>query len=291
MTAKLDIESLRALKAVAASGGVTRAALELGLSQSAVSHKLKRLEESIDHALLTRRAGGPLLTDTGQRLLTYADRMIALHDEAAATLGRRALTGAVRLGMTEDMSCGGVSRVLSRFRATFPDVTVHVRVNQSLVVRKALADGAVDVGVMQVFENETVDTDIVLRRDNLVWVKGRELTLAQDSPVPFVAYDDNCFYKDWLVETLGTLKRPVDTVLIGASNAGIAAAVEAGLGVSIVNERHVSTAMDRITGIFPAPPPIVYVARAGGGTPSNAVRALLDTIADETSDTLGILAA
>ena len=67
MAVKLDVDSLRALKCVADHGGVTRAAHHLSLSQSAVSHKIKRLEDHIDRALLTRRAGAPLLTETGKR--------------------------------------------------------------------------------------------------------------------------------------------------------------------------------------------------------------------------------
>ena len=70
----------------ASSSGVTRAAHHLSLSQSAVSHKIKRLEDHIDCALLTRRAGASLLTEKGERLLGYANRILALHDEAAATL-------------------------------------------------------------------------------------------------------------------------------------------------------------------------------------------------------------
>ena len=55
MAARLDIESLRALERVAALGGVTRAADALALTQPAVSHKIRRLEESIGRDLLRRR--------------------------------------------------------------------------------------------------------------------------------------------------------------------------------------------------------------------------------------------
>ena len=78
----LSISALKALSAVADQGGVIRAAEKLALSQSAVSHKIKRLEESLGCVLLNRRAGGPLLTEDGYHLLAYGRRIVSLHDEA-----------------------------------------------------------------------------------------------------------------------------------------------------------------------------------------------------------------
>ena len=115
MSARLEIDALRALKAVADLGGVTRAADFLALSQSAVSHKIRRLEESIECRLLRRQPGAPLLTDDGERLLGYAARIITLHDEALSSLGRKTLKGQVRLGITEDTTSAGLARILARF--------------------------------------------------------------------------------------------------------------------------------------------------------------------------------
>ena len=72
MPERLDIEGLRALVAISVHGGVTRAAEYLALSQPAVSHKIRRLEYILDCELLARRAGGPLFTEAGSRLLDYA---------------------------------------------------------------------------------------------------------------------------------------------------------------------------------------------------------------------------
>ncbi|WP_217352164.1 LysR family transcriptional regulator [Ruegeria sp. HKCCA5763] len=115
MAERLDIEGLRALVAISTHGGVTRAAEHLALSQPAVSHKIKRLETVLDCELLARRAGGPLFTEAGTRLLEYAHRMMDLHDEALAALGKKPLAGTIKLGMTEDTTGGDVARILGRF--------------------------------------------------------------------------------------------------------------------------------------------------------------------------------
>lgn len=93
MAERLDIDGLRAILAISTHGGVTRAAEHLSLSQPAVSHKVKRLETALDCELLTRRAGAPLFTEAGQQLLRYAERMLDLHDEALAALGKKLLKG------------------------------------------------------------------------------------------------------------------------------------------------------------------------------------------------------
>lgn len=282
---KLDVDALRALKSVADHGGVTRASRHLALSQSAISHKIKRLEDHIECRLLNRRSGLPLLTETGERLLGYANRILALHDEAAATLSRRTLTGNIRMGMTEDMTSSGLAQVLARFARVFPDVSVRVHVAQSLILQEQVDGGGIDLGVMQVFADDVREGDVVLFRHRLCWAKARDFDLPSEGPVPFLAYDDRCFYKAWLVENAGSMGREFRTVLECSSNAGILAGIEAGLGVSIVNEEHLSPGMEIVSQEgFLHPPAIAYVVRIGAKTGSNAVRALSDGIAKEAED-------
>src|SRR5690242_4658299 len=131
---RLDIDSLRALCAIEDHGGVTRAAAFLGLSQSAVSHKVKRLETSLETELLSRRPGAALFTDAGQDLLIYAKRILDIHDEALLSLSKTPLQGKISLGMTEDMTCGDLSRILGRFTRLHPAVSVRMQVHMSLTL-------------------------------------------------------------------------------------------------------------------------------------------------------------
>lgn len=257
---RLDIDALRALQAVDVRGGVTRASHHLSLSQSAVSHKIRRLEESIGCRLLTRQPGAPLLTDTGERLVGYAERILSLHDEALRSLSTDRLSGEIKLGITEDTANSGLARVLGRFSRVYPDVSVRTQVAQSLTLQKQLDDGAIDVAVMQVFERDLRSDDVFLHKGMLVWVKSIDLELG-DGPIPFLSYDDNCFYKQWGLEQVTTSGRAFETVLQCPSNAGIIAAVEAGLGVAILNRKYVSRGAVILTEGFVQPPEVAYVVR------------------------------
>ena len=283
MSERLEVDALRALRAISLFGGVTRAADHLALSQSAVSHKIRRLERALDCTLLTRRAGGPLFTDAGLRLLEYAHRMTNLHDEALASLGTKPLSGTIKLGMTEDTTLSRLSRVLGRFTRLYPDIQVNVRTSQSLVAQERLRTGALDLAVMQIFDSDLRPEDQHLFSDTLHWVKSPDFPLETDAPVPFLSFDAACFYKQWgLAQGAGNGPR-LRNVFECPSAAGIQSAVRAGLGVALLNGMHVTRDMEVIEGEFPVPPPLYYVCRVGAGRQSPAVRALTNAFRDEAS--------
>lgn len=281
MAERLDIDGLRTLRAVRQYGGVTRAAQSMGLSQSAVSHKIKRLEQSLDCTLLARRSGGPLLTDAGERLHDYAVRISNLHDEALADLGKKTLNGAIRLGMTEDTTTSDVSRILGRFARLHPSVQVHIRASQSLNVQGWLERDELDLAIMQVFTRDVRDSDQVLFQDRLHWVKSPDFEFDLAQPVPFLSFDQNCFYRQWGVSEGLAKGQTLEKVLECPSAEGIKSGVRAGLGVALLNGMHVTPDMEIIEGIFPTPPVITFIARTNPKRRSTPVKALTAEIARE----------
>ena len=282
MSERLEIDALRALLTIARSGGVSRAAEQLGLSQSAVSHKMRRLEQSLGSDLLARRAGGPLLTEAGERLLHYAQRMIDLHDEAIADLGRKQLAGAIRLAMTEDTATSDFARILGRFSRLYPEVSVHTRTGQSLNVQNWLKNGELDLAVIQVFAKDVQPDDLVLFEDTLHWVKSPGFEFDPSEPVRFLAFDQNCFYRQWGFGDGLAQGHRLKTVLECPSAAGIQSAVRSGLGVALLNGMHVTPDIEIVDGIFPEPPQLTFVARPHPGQRRSAqVKALTAEIRRE----------
>lgn len=280
---RLDIDALRALRAIRLHGGVTRAAEALGLTQSAVSHKIKRMETSLGCQLLDRRPGGGMFTSEGAALLDYAARILDLHDEALISFARSDLAGRILLGLTEDTTCSDLSRILGRFRRQHPHVAVRTKVRMSLVLRAMLERGEMDVAIVQVFAHEVRPTDLVLFRENLHWVKSRELSLAPDGPIPFLSFDDDCFYRRWAIDIGQDGGAELETVFECSSAAGIVAAVNAGLGVALLSDRHLRPDMEIIDTSLPAPPELVYVVRRAKKTRNPALESLISEIGTEVS--------
>lgn len=258
---RLEIDALRVLRAVQQHGGVTRAAEALGITQSAVSHKIRRLEEALDCPLMTRRTGGPMFTPAGQDLLDYAGRILGLHDEALLSLTRTELTGRIQLGLTEDTALSDVSRILSRFRRLHPHVAVRTKVRMSLTLRALLERGELDLAILQVFDHEVRPTDTVLLREALHWVRAPDLALPDGGPLPFLSFDDACFYRHWAMDIGQDEGALLETVFECSSAAGIATAVEAGMGIALLNARHLRPGMEIIETRLPTPPGLSYILR------------------------------
>lgn len=280
---RLEIDALRALWAIRHHGGITRAAEALGLSQSAVSHKVKRLETNLDCDLLSRAAGAPLFTAAGEDLLDYAGRIISLHDEALLSLTKTPLAGRIALGLTEDTTCTDLSRILGRFRRLHPDVAVRTKVRMSLVLRAMLGRGELDAAIVQVFAHEVRPADVVLFREKLHWVRHSALALPAGAPIPFLSFDEECFYRQWAFDIGQDGGLMLETVFECASAAGIVAAVTAGLGVALLSDRHLRPDMQIVTGLLPPPPDLAYVVRRARKTRNAA----LDTLIAEIEADIG----
>ena len=86
--ASLNLHHLRLFRAVARDASLTRAAENLGISQSAVSTQIRALEASLGHALFERRGRSLILTEAGRIALDHADEIFRAADDLAATLTR-----------------------------------------------------------------------------------------------------------------------------------------------------------------------------------------------------------
>ncbi len=141
----LDITTLRSFVAVAQSGGVTRAAGFLNLTQSAVSMQIKRLEEMLDLQLLDRSGRGVALTPSGAQLLTYAQRMVDLNDEIYTRLTDQSWEGEIVLGVPHDIVYPVIPQVLQRMGRTHPRVKVQLVSSYTRELKAQFARGEVDV--------------------------------------------------------------------------------------------------------------------------------------------------
>ena len=96
MTALIDVDQLRTFIAIAETGSFTKAADVVNKTQSAVSMQMKRLEERLERPIFARDGRASKLTEDGQRLLDYARRIVKLNVETLAAFSDAELSGRVR---------------------------------------------------------------------------------------------------------------------------------------------------------------------------------------------------
>jgi len=287
---RIDVESLRALQAVVDTGSFTLAAEALGVGQSAISHKIKRLEERVGLDLLSR---GAIVTATadGADLLRFADRIVGAHDEAVAHLTRSDLAGSLRLGSNEDLHSDELVQVLARFARAYPNVTINVRVGLSGTIGELIDAGEVDLGLLQIpatGPQRPRSTDLVVRNEQTSWVVAKGVAFDDGEPLPFLSYGDGWNYGDSVLRALGKAGYDVRTALVCSSVGGVQTAVEAGLGIAAINTRNFTDAMTTWTpGDAIDLPPICSVVRTSTGATGPALDALRHELAVQFAPHLG----
>src|SRR5207237_3844952 len=140
-TPMLDLELLRSFVSVIDSGGFTRAGERVHRTQSTVSQQIKRLEDDIGQPLLNRTAKDVTPTEAGERLLSYARRLLSLAEEARDVVTRPGNEGAVRLGIPEDFAAYRLAKLLAAFSRSHPTLRLDVRADQSHYLRRGLERG------------------------------------------------------------------------------------------------------------------------------------------------------
>lgn len=149
MARYLEVRHLKLVTTVAKEGGITRAANRLHLTQSALSHQLRDIEDRLGAQLFLRLNKRMLLTQAGERLLSAAPIVLEELKRAEEDIRQIALhrEGMLRIS-TECYTCyHWLPQVLKRFGEEFPRVEVRIVAEATRRPIHALLDGKLDVAV------------------------------------------------------------------------------------------------------------------------------------------------
>ena len=234
MTALLDVDQLRTFIAIAETGSFTRAAEVVNKTQSAVSMQMKRLEERLERPIFARDGRASKLTDDGQRLLDYARRIVKLNVETIAAFSDAELSGRVRLGVPDDYADRYLPEIMARFSRAYPGVELSVICEPSVDLLERIDANELDLAIVTNCESKRASE--TFRRERLLWVTSNRHGTHDEERVPLALGRPTCSWRSVAVDRLETVARPY-RVLYSSSNAGaVAAAVLAGLAVSVLPE-------------------------------------------------------
>ena len=250
----LDIDVLRCFVTVAEQGGFTAAGNALGLTQSAVSLKIKRLEEVVQKRVFHRTSRRLALTPEGETLLAYARRLLALNDEAVRRMVAPPVRGHLRLGVADHFVPQHLAPILARFARTFPDVRLEVEVGRSHELRAACERGSLDLVIAKRREGERAGT--LIWTETLAWTVGRDTALAawtaagrRNAPLPLAMLPRGCMFRDRALATLARAGIAHEIVYTSASLLGVIAAAEAGLAVTVLGRTTLTAGLAEVSGL------------------------------------------
>ena len=227
----LELDVLRTFIAIAETGSFTLAANAVFRTPSAVSMQIKKLEETLGVSVLSRDARSVSLTQDGEMLMGYARRMLALNREAVSKFIVPDIAGVVRLGSPDDYGERVLPSVLKRFAQTHPCIAVDVTIDQSVNLRRRMAERQLDLTLFTVCRHVPPEAEVLLT-EPIVWGGAKGGCAHLREPLPLSIWEENCVWRADALEALGREGRDYRIAYMSAHTAGQRAAILADLAVA-----------------------------------------------------------
>ena len=236
----MNIQKYQAFITVVEQGSLTKAAEELGCTQSAVSHSISGLEEELGFALLKRSRAGIRLTGEGERMISPVRDLLGSAERLKQTASsiRGLESGTVRIGAFTSVAVHWLPAVLKEFQQDFPRVDFRLLNGDYHDVEQWLRDGSIDIGFVNV--PCALDCECIpLMEDRLLAILPKDHKFASYPKFPLVECETEAF-----ITLLETSNHDANKALSAAGikpnirfstkdDYAIIAMVEQGLGISI----------------------------------------------------------
>jgi DNA-binding transcriptional LysR family regulator len=283
----IDLDALEIFRTVVEEGGIVRAAATLHRVPSNVTTRVKQLEERLGVPLFRRRGRSLAITAEGEVLLSYADRLLRLAEEAEAQIRSATPRGVLRLGAIESAAGSRLPALLASFHRRCPDIVVELvtgttaallqRVGRFEIEAAFVSEPftAGDLATLSAFDEELV----------LITAKtsGRIRGARGLRGSALIAFPSGCSYRTRLEEWLGSAGIVPARTMDLASYQAIVACVAAGSGFAAVPRSLLASlpAADVRQHELPARTRLTKTHLVWKGTPSTALRLLKDLLVED----------
>ena len=253
----MEMTQLEFFLQVIAEGSFSKAADTVGRTQPAVSIAIRRLEEEVGAPLFDRSQKTPTLTEAGQRIQDYAQRILTLRDQARGAVAelRELRRGLVRVGANESTSLYLLPQVILAFREKHPDVKVEIYRHVSERLPREVLERNVDFAVLAF---EPVDRDLesfCVLRDELALILNPahplatrdEVTIEELGGESFLAHNVRTGSRNRVVEAFAEHHTPLNITLELATIETIKRFVQLNVGIAFVPRMCVREELERGT--------------------------------------------
>lgn len=244
---------LQVFHTVAGVLSFTKAAELLNMTQPAVTHQIRQLEEETSTRLFDRANNRISLTEAGHDVLDYATRILELYEDMHEALKVRSgdHSGVVTLGASTTIAEYVLPGLLVQFRESFPDVQIRLKVANTEGIVGMVANNALDLGVVEgevdnqllVIEHWQQDELVVLMPPDHALVAGETVAASELLAHPFIQREAGSGTRSVLeryLEREGVDEDQLDQPFELGSTEAIKGAVLAGVGVAVVSRATVA---------------------------------------------------
>ncbi|GBE10763.1 HTH-type transcriptional activator CmpR [bacterium BMS3Bbin12] len=226
----------------------TKAADALHMTQPAVTFQIRQLEEYFDTRLFDRTHNRISLTDAGQRVYEFADRIFRLYGEMENAVRKMTgeVSGVLLIGASTTIAEYMLPSLLGRFKSEYPDVNIQLKVSNTEGIVSMVEDNTIDLGVVEApVSNKNLSVE-VCRHDQLVAIVPLDHPLAASERVtsaelldhPYISREEGSGTREVIEEYLagvGLNGDDLKTCMELGSPEAIKRAVEVGMGMSVIS--------------------------------------------------------
>lgn len=270
----LDLDAVQAFVRIAELGSFTRAAEAMRTTQSAVSLKLKRLEERLDCRLIERTPRHVQLSARGEAFLSHARKLLDVHDRAFAAFSedRQRLT----IGISDHVAGPELPALIARMNAQDPQLLIEIRIGSSGDLLQSFDRRELDAVIVR-FHNGRSDGQLLIE-EKFDWYVAPSWQYRMGEPLPLVTLAEPCGVRVMAGQLLDEAGVPWIEIFVGGGVAAVSAAVTAGLGVSALARRMLPFGTVNVGAKLDLPElprlPVLLHTRIRGGRPYDALTAL-----------------
>ena len=244
----MDLSDLRIFRAVAREGGVTRAAERLNRVQSNITTRVRQLEDDLGVELFLREGKRLHLAPAGQVLIDYADRLLALADEARDAVQDPRPRGVFRLGAMESTAAVRLPAPLSEYQRRHPEVTLELRTGNPRQLATAILAGELDAALAaEPIAEAPFEKAVVFEEPLVIVTPMRQTPIGSrgGAPIAVVAFEDGCPHRKRLEDWFASRGEMPERVVEMSSYHAILGCVVAGMGISLVPKSVLATFPER----------------------------------------------
>ncbi|MEH7329517.1 transcriptional regulator [Priestia megaterium] len=231
----MESQDLRIFKCVAEAKSLSKAAEVLGYVQPHISQRIKNLEEELDTKLLIRTNRGVTLTNEGEALFNYAQRILRLMEEAKAEVNPNKFKRSLIIGAPQTVSATKVPSLFSSFLKEHQSIEVKIKTDRKQVLQEMLSYGEIDGLFLSGAYNEAQFETVYHYAEKMVLISPRyEAREGKDQPTLLINSDGNCIYRNRLLEFSKKHHIHKANIMEFDSLEAILQGVRDGLGMSVV---------------------------------------------------------
>ncbi|MEW5975551.1 MAG: LysR family transcriptional regulator [Acidobacteriota bacterium] len=250
----MNLDQIRNFYEVAVHKSFTLAAEKLYRTQPAISTQVRILEEELGEKLFDRIGKRICLTQAGEILFTYAEKLLRLHDEAklAITELNQTPKGRIQVGANEATCIYVLPQIFALFKAKYPDVQISIYRNFSKKVVDKVLDNQLDFGIVTLPVSDR-DVHMIPIAEDELWLitcpshplaSRPAVSLNELIPHPIIFHKAGTT-RERLMKHFGKLWDKLNISMELASIETIKKFVSIGMGVSIVPKSYVTDEVQR----------------------------------------------